>query len=45
LLALGALIVRRYDRKGRYRLDPGLLAYVNDSVDQWREREGAEAGR
>ncbi|HUB98191.1 MAG TPA: ABC transporter permease [Solirubrobacterales bacterium] len=43
-LAFGTFFVRRYDRKGRYRLDPGLLAYVNDSVDQWREREGAEAG-
>jgi hypothetical protein len=30
--------VRRYDRQGRDRLDPDLLAYVQESADAYRDR-------
>jgi ABC-type polysaccharide/polyol phosphate export permease len=36
-IALGAFFVRRYDRAGRDRLDPDLLAYVHQSADAYRE--------
>ncbi|MBS1863140.1 MAG: DUF3533 domain-containing protein [Actinobacteria bacterium] len=36
-LAFGAFFVRRYDRSGRDRMDPDLLAYVHESADQYRE--------
>jgi hypothetical protein len=35
-LAFGAFFVRRYDRKGRDRLDPDVLAYVHEAADQYR---------
>ncbi|MBS1889500.1 MAG: DUF3533 domain-containing protein [Actinobacteria bacterium] len=35
-LAFGAFFVRRYDRHGRDRLDPELLAYVHESADAYR---------
>jgi YhgE/Pip-like protein len=37
-LILGAVVVRWYDRKGLYRLDPELLGYVAGSVQQHRSR-------
>lgn len=36
-IAVGFLFVRRYDRAGRDRLDPDLLAYVHQSADAYRE--------
>ncbi|MGE5407042.1 MAG: DUF3533 domain-containing protein, partial [Syntrophothermus sp.] len=38
-LAFGAFFVRRYDRRGRHRLDPALIRFVSDSVDEYRARE------
>lgn len=35
-LAFGAFFVRRYDRQGRDRLDPDLLAYVHQVADDYR---------
>jgi YhgE/Pip-like protein len=35
-LGFGAFFVRRYDRAGRDRLDPDLLAYVHHSADEYR---------
>jgi ABC-type multidrug transport system permease subunit len=35
-LCFGAFFVRRYDRAGRDRLDPELLAYVHRSADEYR---------
>jgi hypothetical protein len=43
-IAFGALFVRRYDRHGRDRLDPDVLAYVHESADAYRDRP-ADAGR
>ncbi|HVV88888.1 MAG TPA: DUF3533 domain-containing protein, partial [Solirubrobacterales bacterium] len=37
-LAFGAFFVRRYDRQGRDRLAPDLLAYVHESADRYRGR-------
>jgi YhgE/Pip-like protein len=37
-LIAGAAIVRWYDAKGLYRIDPELLAYVNTSADTYRTR-------
>jgi YhgE/Pip-like protein len=42
-LALGAVIVRWYDRKGLYRLDPDILIHVNESVQDYKNRQ-ASAG-
>jgi hypothetical protein len=36
-IAFGAFFVRRYDRQGRDRLDPDLLAYVHEAADQYRQ--------
>jgi uncharacterized phage infection (PIP) family protein YhgE len=36
-VAVGAFFVRRYDRAGRDRMDPDLLAYVHQAADQYRE--------
>lgn len=36
-IAFGATFVRRYDRAGRDRMDPDLLAYVHESADHFRE--------
>lgn len=50
-LALGATVVRWYDRKGLHRLRPDLLAYVHQSVADYRAqaepqpRPPAEAGQ
>jgi hypothetical protein len=35
-LCFGAFFARRYDRAGRDRLDPDLLAYVHHSADEYR---------
>jgi hypothetical protein len=35
-LGVGVFFTRRYDRAGRDRLDPDLLAYVHESVDEYR---------
>jgi YhgE/Pip-like protein len=35
-LCFGAFFARRYDRAGRDRLDPDLLAYVHQSADEYR---------
>jgi YhgE/Pip-like protein len=35
-LAFGAFFVRRYDRQGRDRMDPDLLAYVHRSAEGYR---------
>jgi ABC-2 family transporter protein len=35
-LGFGAFFTRRYDKAGRDRLDPDLLAYVHESADQYR---------
>jgi hypothetical protein len=37
-LLVGTFFVRRYDRAGRDRLDPDLLAYVHRSADEYRAR-------
>ncbi len=37
-LLLGVFVTRRYDRAGRDRLDPDLLAYVHQSADDYRSR-------
>jgi YhgE/Pip-like protein len=37
-LILGAGVVRWYDRKGFNRMDPELLGYVADSVQQYKSR-------
>ena len=36
-LALGAFFTRRYDKQGRDRMDPDLLAYVHEAADEYRE--------
>jgi YhgE/Pip-like protein len=40
-IAVGAFFVRRYDRAGRDRMDPDLLAYVHRSADAYRDGPGA----
>ncbi len=35
-VGVGAFFVRRYDRAGRDRMDPALLAYVHRSADAYR---------
>jgi YhgE/Pip-like protein len=42
-VGFGAFFVRRYDRQGRDRLDPEVLAYVHESADAYRDRP-ADAG-
>jgi ABC-type polysaccharide/polyol phosphate export permease len=39
-LALGTFFTRRYDSKGRDRLDPQVLAYVHEAADHYRDRPG-----
>jgi YhgE/Pip-like protein len=34
-VGLGAFVVRRYDRQGRDRLDPEVLAYVHQAADEY----------
>jgi ABC-type multidrug transport system permease subunit len=38
-LAFGTFFVRRYDKAGRDRMDPALLAYVHESADAYRDRD------
>ncbi len=40
-LALGSSVVIWYDRKGLYRLQPDLLAYVNKSVEGYKAGQAA----
>lgn len=42
-VAFGAFFTRRFDRQGRDRLDPEVLAYVHTAADQFRDR-GQSAG-
>jgi YhgE/Pip-like protein len=35
-LGFGAFFVRRYDKQGRDRMDPDLLAYVHEAADTYR---------
>ena len=42
-VALGATVVRWYDRKGLHRVRPDLLAYVQESVNAYRARAEARA--
>jgi uncharacterized phage infection (PIP) family protein YhgE len=35
-VAFGAFFVRRYDKRGRDRLDPDVLAYVHQVADDYR---------
>jgi hypothetical protein len=37
-LGFGAFFTHRYDKAGRDRLDPDLLAYVDDSADAYRDQ-------
>ncbi len=41
-LVFGSVIVRWYDRKRLYRLEPDLLAYVGKSVQGYKAREAAQ---
>lgn len=40
-IAVGAFFTRRYDREGRNRLDPELLAYIHQSADSYKDRVGS----
>ena len=40
-LLIGTLVVKWYDRRRFYRLDPDLIAYVNKSADSYRARQAA----
>jgi hypothetical protein len=42
-LVLGAVVVRWYDRKRLYRLQPDILAHVNQSVQEYRAKQAAPA--
>ncbi len=42
-LVLGTAVVRWYDRRQLYRLQPDLLAFVNKSVETYRTRHPAPA--
>jgi YhgE/Pip-like protein len=42
-LVLGAVVVRWYDRKGLYRLQPEVLAHVNQAVKDYRTKQAAPA--
>jgi hypothetical protein len=42
-LVLGAVVVRWYDRKRFYRLQPDILAHVNQSVQEYRAKQAAPA--
>jgi hypothetical protein len=42
-LVVGAVVVRWYDRKGLYRLQPELLAHVNQAVQDYRAKQAKEA--
>jgi hypothetical protein len=42
-LALGTAVVKWYDRKHLYRLQPGLLAHVSKSVQDYKTQQAAQA--
>jgi YhgE/Pip-like protein len=42
-LVLGAVVVRWYDRKGLYRLQPEVLAHVNRAVQDYKAKQAAPA--
>jgi uncharacterized phage infection (PIP) family protein YhgE len=42
-LAIGSAIVKWYDRKRLYRLDPDILAHVNASVQDYKARQAKAA--
>jgi hypothetical protein len=42
-LAIGAAIVKWYDRKRFYRLHPDLLAHVNNAIQEFRAQHGPPA--
>ena len=42
-LVVGALVVRWYDRKGLYRLQPEVLAHVNQVVQEYRAKQARQA--
>jgi YhgE/Pip-like protein len=42
-LALGVVVVTWYDRKGLYRVQPDLLAYVNKSIAGYKAGQAAAA--
>ncbi|HEY1821442.1 MAG TPA: DUF3533 domain-containing protein [Trebonia sp.] len=42
-LVVGTVVVRWYDRKGLYRLQPELLAHVNQAVQDYRAKEAQQA--
>jgi YhgE/Pip-like protein len=43
-LGVGAAVVRWYDRKGMFRMDPEMLAYVHQSAGAYRAKEPAAPG-
>jgi YhgE/Pip-like protein len=43
-LGFGAFFTRRYDKAGRDRLDPDLLAYVHESADAYRDQHPRSGG-
>jgi YhgE/Pip-like protein len=38
-LVLGAVVVRWYDRKGLYRIQPEVLAHVSDAVQEYKAQQ------
>jgi YhgE/Pip-like protein len=42
-LVVGAVVVRWYDRKGLYRLQPEVLAHVNQAVQDYRAKQARQA--
>jgi YhgE/Pip-like protein len=42
-LVLGAVVVRWYDRKGLYRLQPEILAHVSQSVQEYKTKQATPA--
>jgi YhgE/Pip-like protein len=41
-LIVGAVVVRRYDARGLYRIDPKLLAYIHASADSYKSAGGGD---
>jgi len=42
-LVVGAVVVRWYDRKGLYRLQPEVLAHVNQAVQDFQAKQAKQA--
>jgi hypothetical protein len=42
-LALGTLVVKWYDRRHFYRIQPDLLAHVSQSVEEYKTKQAAQA--